>query len=449
MNNQPIFTELVELLNKEIIPFNVKDKKSLKTLTEHIGEARFVLMGEASHGSEEFYQARIELSKLLIKEKGFHAITIEGDWPSAYEVHRYIQGKSEDDEIKALNTFQRFPEWMWRNTTIPPFLKWLKAHNDHLSSAAYKVGFYGLDLYSLHDSIRAIIDYLKKYQPDAVEKAIARYSCFDHMALDPQMYGYLVNQLKKKDCIKQVTDQFLEMQHQALTKLQEKMSDHESLYFATQNARLVKNAEEYYRGMFESGVISWNLRDQHMAQTLSNLVTHIESAINEPSKIIIWAHNSHVGDARATEMNERGEINLGQIVREQYDTTSYLLGFSTYHGTVRAAPDWDCESEIKKVLPALEGSYEDLFHAASKPNFFLNLRGESHLIRLLKQAELQRAIGVIYLPETERMSHYHFARLPYQFDGLIHIDKTNAVIPLKEENHFADEEVPETYPSGI
>jgi erythromycin esterase-like protein len=429
-----IHEELVSLLNEERIPIDLANKDTLDIILNQIGQARIVLMGEASHGTEEFYLTRMALSKLLIQTKGFHAIAIEGDWPSAFSVHRYIQDpENETTKLDALNAFKRFPDWMWRNTAMANFIDWMKDHNNHTSDPLHKIGFYGLDLYSLHDSITSIICYLKKHQPTLVDQAIHRYGCFDHVAVDPQMYGYLVNQSIKKACIKEVTDAFLELQHEALYQMNQKnLSEQldESLYYATQNARLVKNAEEYYRAMFEPRAISWNIRDQHMAQTLSNLITHIETKLNVPAKIIVWAHNSHIGDARATEMNDRGETNLGQIVREQYDTASYSLGFSTYNGTVRAASKWDGKSEIKEVIPALRGSYESVFHDASCPNFFLNLRHESHLIHLLKQPMLQRAIGVIYLPKTERLSHYYFSRLPYQFDGIIHLDHTSALTSL-------------------
>lgn len=437
--------ELIQLLNENIVPFHF-DEKHILSVANQIGDARIVLMGEASHGTKEFYDARIALTQYLIKEKGFHAIAIEGDWPSAHQVHRYIQGTHQNVE-EALNGFQRFPNWMWRNKSIENFIPWLRNHNNQFTEN--KVGFYGLDLYSLHDSINAIIAYLKKYQPNAVANAIKRYSCFDHTSIDPQMYGYLVNQQIKQTCVKEVSEQLLEMQHYALSQLyQNKVFDRDADYYALQNARLVKNAEKYYRSLFEPREVSWNIRDQHMAETLSNIISHIESNLKMPAKIIVWAHNSHVGDSRATEMHERGEINLGQIVREQYDTASYLLGFSTYDGTVRAASEWDGDSMIKKVNPSLPASYEFLFHDAHEKNFFLNLRSENHLIHLLKNPQLQRAIGVIYLPHSERMSHYYFSRLPYQFDGMIHFDRTEAVVMLDQEMSSMDE-LPQTYPTGM
>lgn len=446
MSHPPIYQELIQLLNENIVTFNFEHKNIL-SVANQIGDARLVLMGEASHGTKEFYDTRIALTQYLIKEKGFHAIAIEGDWPSAHQVHRYIQGLNQNEE-NVLNGFQRFPNWMWRNKSIQAFIPWLRNHNNQ--SPENKVGFYGLDLYCLHDSMNAIISYLKKHQPDAVANATTRFSCFDHTTVDPQVYGYLVNQQIKHACIHEVTEQLLEMQHHTLSEMHKnKLPDHDADYYALQNARVVKNAEKYYRSLFEPRDVSWNIRDQHMAETLSNIISHIESNLKTPAKIIVWAHNSHVGDARATEMHDRNEINLGQIVREQYDTASYLLGFSTYDGTVRAASEWDGPSIIKKVSPSLPGSYEFLFHDANEKNFFLNLRAENHLTHLLKNPELQRAIGVIYLPQTERMSHYYFSRLPYQFDGIIHFDRTQAVVPLDREPFSEMDELPETYPTGI
>lgn len=427
MENHDTSQKLINELNKIIVPFSLEDKISYQPLLDQIGDARIVLIGEASHGTHEFYQARIELSKLLISEKNFHAIAIEGDWPNVYPVHQYIQGNAEEES--ALSEFKRFPEWMWRNTTIPPFLNWLKKYNDKIKDPKQFVGFYGLDLYSLHDSIKAVIDYLKTYDTKAAEHAIQRYSCFDTNE-DPQSYGYLVESGIKKACIKEVTEQLLEMRHIAFEKIKKDLSEDEKLFYATQNARVVVNAEHYYRAMFESRDVTWNIRDHHMGETLQNLIAHLETKMGKPAKIIIWAHNSHIGDARATEMSTRGETNLGQIVRENFNNTSYHIGFSTYTGTVRAAHNWGDPSEEMKVLPAMRGSYEALFHELKFKEFILFLHGESHPLHLLCPSRLQRAIGVMYRPATEYQSHYYFSHLLDQFDALIHIDETKALTSL-------------------
>jgi erythromycin esterase-like protein len=430
MEHEAISETLIQLLNEEITHFSISEPTTYKTISDKIGDARLVLLGEATHGTHEFYQTRLELSRLLISEKNFHAIAIEGDWTSTYPLNHYLQGNGKIDELETyLHDFLRFPKWMWRNKIFYSFLKWLRQYNDEKSEK--KVGLYGLDLYCLSSSMQAVIDYLNINDPDAARKASKRYACFDHTSMDPQSYGYLTHSKLKKSCVEEVTEQLLEMQRIAYEKFhQDKSSDLEASFYATQNARIVKNAELYYRSLFETHEITWNIRDQHMADTLQNLMSHIETKFNEPAKIIIWAHNSHVGDARATEMSTRHEINLGQIVREHFSTSSFHLGFSTYTGTVTAASDWDQPAECKEIQAGMPGSYEYLFHKLKFKDFILDLHQEKHITELLNISRLQRAIGVIYRPETERYSHYFFTHLPYQFDAIIHIDITSAVTPL-------------------
>lgn len=419
---------LLGVINATIKP--LAKTADYSSLIENIGNARFVMMGEASHGTHEFYQTRIDLTKKLIMEKGFMAVAVEGDWPDVYRLHSYIQGKDDAGKWQeAFAQFTRFPTWMWSNTTMAPFIKWLRNYNDNLV-AKYKVGIFGLDLYSLNASMQAVIKYLMKIDPAAAEDAKNRYACFDHMNVDPQMYGYLTKNKVKKSCIEEVIEEFREMQHRA----SKYVCEHDSAaadeyFFATQNARIVKNAEEYYRSMFSGHISSWNIRDRHMSETLNILVDYLEHNFNKPAKIVIWAHNSHIGDARATEMGEKGEVNIGQLIREQHIDT-YSIGFSTYDGFVTAASNWDEPAECKKIVPGLKGSYEELFHEVKAKNFILNLAGNEQIEHYLKIPRLQRAIGVIYRPETERQSHYFFTHLPYQFDSIIHFDNTTAVQPL-------------------
>lgn len=405
-------------------------KEKYASLLEKIGDARFVLMGEATHGTHEFYQTRIELTRQLIEEKGFTAVMIEGDWPDAYRVHRYLQGQGDANESEAaLEDFKRFPTWMWQNKTLPPFLKWLRAYNDKIKPIN-KVGFYGLDLYSLNASMQAVIQYLKKVDPQAAEQAIHYYACFDHLNVDPQLYGYLTSSGVKKSCINEVVSELCEIQHHAFAYLKrDGIAAEDEYFFAMQNARVVKNAESYYRSTYLGQVASWNIRDRHMAETISILADHLEHRNNEPAKIIIWAHNSHVGDARATEMSGRGEVNIGQLIRKQH-TDTYSIGFSTHDGFVTAATDWDTPALRRAISPGFVESYEELFHHIPYKNFILNLRGNEELDHYLHPPRLQRAIGVIYRPETERLSHYFFTHLPYQFDSIIHFDTTHAVRPL-------------------
>lgn len=424
------YQDLVNNLNKVIAPLS--DPPNYNSLVDKIGDARFVLIGEATHGTYEFYQARIEITKQLIEKKGFMAVAIEGDWPDTYAINRYIQGKGDKENTdKVLATFDRFPAWMWRNEAIPPFIKWLRNYNDAIQNPKEKIGFFGLDLYSLHKSLHAVIKYLNKVDPEAAKKAITRYACFDHAKIDAQTYGYLVSTGIKKSCIKEATEELLELQRKALEYIHEdKVTAEDEYFYATQNARIVKDAEKYYRAMYEGQISSWNIRDKHMADTLNVIADHLESKFNKPAKIVVWAHNSHIGDARATEVLERGELNIGQLVREEHAQDTYLIGFSTYKGTVTAASEWDGFPERKVINPGFESSYEELFHDLQYKNFLLDLRANKQLEHLLEIPRLQRAIGVIYLPETERLSHYFFVKLPYQFDSIIHFDETRAIMPL-------------------
>lgn len=429
--DENIYQKLIDTITDAAQPLPEGiDKYS--SLLEKIGDARFVLIGEASHGTHEFYQARIEITQQLIEKKNFMAVAIEGDWPDAYRIHRYLQGKGNKENMEeALSEFKRFPTWMWRNTTLPPFLQWLRAYNDNLSSPLKKIGFYGLDLYSLYSSMQAVINYLSTVDPEAAKQARLRYACFDHVKPDPQTYGYLTSRGIKKPCVKEAVEQLLELQHHAFDYVrQDGLMASDEYFYATQNARLVKNAEKYYRSMFEGHVTSWNVRDKHMAETLNVLADHLENRFERPAKIIVWAHNSHVGDARATEMGLQREVNIGQLVREEHDADTYLIGFSTYEGSVTAASEWGGPPECKNINPGLEGSYEELFHHIKHKNFLLDLRSNKNLEHYLNIPRLQRAIGVIYRPETERESHYYFTRLPYQFDSIIHFDRTTPVQPL-------------------
>jgi erythromycin esterase-like protein len=413
-----------------------------------VGNARFVLIGEASHGTHEFYKYRAEITKRLIAEKHFSAVAVEADFPDAYRVNRYARGLGEDKTANdALSDFTRFPLWMWRNRVVLEFVDWLKTHNDKLETNE-KIGFYGLDLYSLHSSMAAVLEYLKKVDPEAAKTARNRYSCFDHFGEDAQSYGYAANYDAHFSCEDEVVKQLVELQRRAAEYAnRDGFIARDEYFFAEQNARLVKNAEEYYRAMFKGRVSSWNLRDRHMAETLHALAAHLESE-NQSAKIVVWAHNSHLGDARATEMGERGEWNVGQLVRERYKNDACLIGFTTHTGTVAAANNWDEPAQLKRVRPAHKDSYERIFHETDLPQFFLNLR-DKEMEELLRQPQLERAIGVIYRPETERVSHYFTAVLSEQFDGVIHFDETRAVEPLDKTSSGTHEDAPETFPEGL
>lgn len=423
-------------------------RQDYEPLMKLIGDSRFALLGEASHGTHDFYHTRAQITEWLIKEKGYLAVAVEADWPDAIRINRYVQGRSDDaTAVEALGSFKRFPTWMWRNTDVVEFIAWLREYNDALPEGARKVGFYGLDLYSLHASARAVLDYLDKVDPEAARRARYRYACFEHFGEDTQAYGYAANFGLSKSCEDEVVSQLVEMQRRAaeLASRDGKV-DPDDFFIAEQNARLVRNAERYYRAMFGSRVSSWNLRDQHMVETLEALIQHLGTS---SAKIAVWAHNSHLGDARATEMGQAGELNVGQLVRERHGKNAVLVGFTTYTGTVTAASDWDGPAERKRVRLALDGSYEGLFHATEIRNLLLNLRDDVWLSGVLNQELLERAIGVIYLPESERLSHYFHARLADQFDAVIHLDETRAVEPLERTSQWEAGEFPETYPFAV
>lgn len=420
-------------------------------LMKLIGEARLVLIGEASHGTHEFYRERAQITKRLIKEKHFTAVAVEADWPDAYRINRYVRGTSDDaDAVEALRGFRRFPAWMWRNADVLDFVGWLRAYNDDLAPGATNVGFYGLDLYSLHTSIEAVLTYLDKVDPTAARQARQRYACFDHFGKDEQAYGYATGLGIAESCEEEVVRQVLDLHHHAMEYARRDGRVAADDYFwATQNARLVMNAEQYYRSMFRGRVSSWNLRDSHMAETLDQLLDFLSSQ-DPHSKIVVWEHNSHLGDARATRMGAEGEWNVGQLVRERHGRDSVLVGLATHHGTVTAASNWDAPAERKRVRPALPNSYEALFHDVGLPRFLLTFgRKSDHLAIALREPMLERAIGVIYRPETEAASHYFQARLSDQFDAVIHFDETRAVEPLERSAEWERGEVPETFPTGI
>ena len=401
-------------------------------LMELIGEARFVLLGEATHGTHEFYRERARITRRLIEEKGFTAVVLEADWPEVYRVNRYIQGVGEDKSAeKALSAFKRFPRWMWRNKDVRDLVEWLRTYNDARPAEPARVGIYGMDLYSLSVSADTVVKYLKGVDPEAARRARKRYQCFARFRDEPQLYGLEVTSKTTRSCEPEAQQQLEEMRQRIAERLRqaERQSDIE-LFSAYQNARVVKNAEAYYRLIYHRDISSWNWRDQHMAETLNELVKYHESLGGKRAKVVVWAHNTHQGDARMTERASRGEWNVGQLMRQRYNQDAVLVGFTTYTGKVRAASEWGGLDERKSIRPALAGSYSALFHETGVPNFLLRLRDGGRVAEELSRYRLERAIGVIYLPRTERQSHYFFARLSKQFDVVIHFDVTSAVEPL-------------------
>ena len=423
-----------------------------EALFDLVGDARFVLIGEASHGTHEFYAARAAMTRRLIEEKGFCAVAVEADWPDAYRVNRYVRGRGADTTAEeALRGFERFPTWMWRNAVVLDFVGWLRERNDRSGDERAKAGFYGLDLYSLYRSIHEVITYLERVDPAAAARARRRYACFDHASGgDGQEYGFAAAFGGGETCESEAVEQLVDLQRHAMEYARrDGLVADDELFYAEQNAKTVKASAEYYRSMFAGRVSSWNLRDRHMVDTLDALADHLTRQRGELARIVVWAHNSHLGDARATELGSQGELNVGQLMRERHGGECRLLGFTTYTGTVTAADDWDGPADRKWVRPALPDSVEELLHEAGEKEFMLSLRPGSQAVEPLRSAHLERAIGVIYRPDTERQSHYLRARVAEQFDAVIHIDETRAVEPLEHTAGWERGEAPETYPFAV
>jgi len=431
---------LPELVYASSEHFASIDGANLDDLLGRIGESRLVLMGEASHGSAEFYEMRARITRELIEKKGFNVIAVEADWPDASHIDRYVCSQPVDPLLKS-QPFTRFPTWMWANRSILEFSHWLKAHNDSVAIPAKQVGFYGLDLYSLSASIEVVLDYLESVDPETAEVARVRYGCLSPWSDDPALYGRVVLTRQYRSCEEGV----LAMLKDLLEKrLEYSRADGGRFFNARQNARLVANAERYYRTMYYAEQNSWNQRDQHMFDTLESVL-----AFRGPdAKAIVWAHNSHIGDARATQMSARGEFNIGQLVRQKYGNAAYIIGFGTDHGTVAAASEWGGPMEVKTVQPSHVDSYERVCHDVDTDNFLLPLRDPLQAIvrRRLLSERLERAIGVIYRPESELQSHYFYASLPQQFDEYIWFDETRAVEPLSREVRKG---MADTFPFGL
>ncbi len=428
-----------------------------EVLAELIGDARVVLIGESSHGTHEFYRARADITRWLIEHGGFTAVAAEADWPDAYRVNRFVRGANDDATAdEALLGFQRFPAWMWRNVVVRDFVDWLRKHNEAgRTEGLIQTGFYGLDLYSLHRSMQAVVEYLETVDHVAAARARHRYACFDHASGDDgQAYGYAAAFGAGESCENQAVAQLIDLQRDRIAYLGEDGRQAEDdLFCATQNAAAVRDAEAYYRSMFRGRVDSWNLRDSHMADTLDALLAHLDEQRGRPAstRIVVWAHNSHVGDARATELGADGQLSLGQLVRERHGDQCRLIGFSTYQGTVTAASEWGGPSELKTVRPGLPGSLEELLHEAGSSPFLVRMNQDhpSDATEVLACVRLHRAIGVIYRPETERYSHYFHVRPADQYDAMIHLDVTTALTPLEPMSPRAEGQTPETYPSGL
>lgn len=408
-------------------------------LLADLAGARFVLLGEGTHGTHEFYRERARITRRLIARHGFVGVAAEADWPDALRVHRYVSHRGDDlDTVDALADFQRFPAWMWRNADVLDFVGWLHEHGRR-----HPVGFWGLDLYSLHRSAAAVIDYLAHAAPDAVARARRLYACLDVAAADPQRYGLGAALGISPSCEEDVVRALEELRARRPALVHDADSE-ETFFWAEQNARVARDAEAWYRALFRRRVNTWNLRDRHMADTLEALAGFLERRLGRLPKLVVWAHDSHVGDARATEVHRHGEHNIGQIARERWGDAVRLVGFTTYAGTVTAASSWGGPAERKRLRHARPDSWEAVLHAVGRPRFWFSTRGMG-----LTEERLARAVGVLYLPETERQSHYLSARLGDRFDHLLHFDHTRAVEPLERTSRWEEGELPETFPSMV
>ncbi len=429
---------LARLIRESAEPIDDIESVSLGPLLDRIGDARVVLLGEATHGTSEFYRMRARVTRELILRRGFQMLAVEADWPDAAVVDRYVRHAPPAQRRWA--AFDRFPTWMWKNQEMLELVEWLREYNRGRSSDE-QVTFHGLDLYSLYSSAAAVVEYLERVDPAAARIARERYECLSPWESDPAMYGRAAISGQYRRCEQEVVEVLRDLLSQ---RLEYAADDGDRFLDALQNARLVASAERYYRIMYYGSVESWNHRDQHMFDTLEALLAFRGAG----SKVIVWAHNSHIGDARATEMGERGELNVGSLCRARFGDALFTVGFGTDHGTVAAATGWDRPMQILRVRPAIADSYEGLFHRAELPAGLLHLRfPKRNAVRdELMSARLERAIGVVYRPDTELQSHYFQAILPRQFDEYIWFDETSAVAALSAELPSG---VPETYPFGL
>jgi erythromycin esterase-like protein len=434
---------LPRLIASAAEPLPAIDDRTFGEFFDRYGDARVVLLGEASHGTSEFYRARAAISRRLIERHGFNIVAVEGDWPDAATLDRYVRHRPpREGELRA---FERFPTWMWRNVEVDAFIRWMRDHNRERPYERM-CGFYGLDLYNLSASMRAVIDFLEQEDPELARLASRRYGCLDPWAENPAAYGrhsLMEGYARCEVGVIQMLKDLLQRQVDCFAEECDEWLD------AAANARLVKDAEAYYRVMYHGSAESWNLRDTHMFDTLNMIL----DAKGPGSKAIVWAHNSHIGNAAFTDMGrERDELNIGQLAKEKWDSGARLIGFGTHTGTVAAADDWDEPMKIKRVRPSLPDSHEWMSHESGVDRFLLDLR-EGEIREALAEPRLERFIGVIYRPETERWSHYSHAILPRQFDAWVWFDETEAVTPLPGEQRPGEPHVltgeEETYPFGL
>jgi protein-L-isoaspartate(D-aspartate) O-methyltransferase len=443
----PAPATLVQMIHDSAQKLPPIDDPAFAEAFDRYADRKVVLLGEASHGTAEFYRARAAITRRLVEKHGFSIVAVEADWPDARAIDRYVRhhpARRPSKEWEARPAFRRFPTWMWRNTEVEAFVEWLRAHNEEVVPDK-RTGFYGLDIYSLSDSIASVVAYLERVDPAAAKVARERYGCLTPWQQDPAVYGRAVLTSRYRECERDVVAALADLLAKRLdyALLEQEGADGEQFFDAAQNARLVKSAEQYYRIMYYGGAESWNLRDSHMFDTLGRLLDRQ----GEGAKAVVWAHNSHIGDARFTDMGRvREELNLGELCRKQWGAATAMIGFGTHDGEVAAASDWDSPMQVMKVRPSREGSVERLFHESGHERCLLHLDPRQPVGLRLLEPRLERFIGVIYRPETELQSHYAEVELARQFDAYVWFDRTSAVTPLPTTPRPG---VPETWPFGL
>lgn len=446
--------ETLVLIRQHAITESPEHTLEDKIVSQIDEDAQFVLIGEASHGTEDFYQSRAAITQQLIKTRGFNAVVVEADFPDAFRVNLYVRGLSDDENAReALDDFTRFPLWMWRNVAVKDFVEALKVHNATVDEGL-KCGVYGMDLYSLHSSAAKVIKYLSIVDPKAAERAKSRYHCFDRYSGDCAAYGLAVGLGGAPSCQQAAIATLKEMLASSARYAEEfdGIKGSEMAFQAKANAAVVQGAEVYYRNMFFSEESTWNLRDTHFADTVGITVEHLKQRLGKEPKLVLWAHNSHLGDASKTEMGQRrGELNLGQLMRERYGNKVVNIGFTTHVGTVAAAQNWGEPCRKMRVKSSKLGTWEHLLHRSEVGRFALDFRhGSDELRKAMHGPLLERAIGVIYRPQTERQSHLFSANISEQFDYVIHFDSTHAVHPLDvHPTWHVEEDLPETFPFAV
>lgn len=452
MFDRPLL-EHIQALRQAALP--LRSRSDLDPLLAAIGKASYVLLGEASHGTHEFYRWRAEITKRLILDGRCAFIAVEGDWPDCYKLNRYVKGYTDcgDSAEQVLRAFDRWPTWMWANREVAEFAEWLKTHNDGLAPGK-RVGFYGLDVYSLWDSMEAVVSYLETVDPAFAQEARRAYLCFEPYGGDPQAYAR-ATAMVPATC----EDEAVAVLRRLRSKAPEYRDDGpEAYYNAEQNALIAQGAERYYRAMLHGGGASWNVRDRHMVETLERLMAHH----GKNATAVVWEHNTHVGDARYTDMASAGMVNVGQLVREAHPAPGqvFLAGFGTYSGSVIAGAMWGAPMEIMHMPNARKGSLEDMLHragalrAAAKGNATLR-----NLLLLfdgspdggvygMDQPVEHRAIGVVYDPQAERWGNYVPTIVPRRYDAFLFLDETHALQALHLPPDLTAG-LPDTWPSGM